>query len=333
MQATTGGLWAARLDLPASTPPLLMAAIENVLEPLALSVSRFERRGGAQWRIEAIFDSEPDGATLAAPLRAMLKRDPKLVVRRVPQRDWLAEIARQMPGVRAGRFFVRGSHVEGPSPRGSVTLTVDPGLAFGTGHHETTSGCLRALDQLARRGRRIGNVLDLGCGTGVLAMAAAHLWPDASILAADNDPAAVTVAREVAALNGLDERIRTARSEGYRAASVRSRAPYDLVIANILAGPLIALAEGLAQHTKPGSVALLAGLLRAQEQAILEAHARVGFWLIDRRLEGDWPILALEKSAARSRTAKRKIAGNRKSAAPKRKRRLQGKSRRSGRRP
>ena len=324
MQATTGGLWAARLDLPAATPPLLMAAIENVLEPLALSVSRFERRGGAQWRIEAIFDAEPDGAALAAPLRAMLKRDPKLVVRRVPQRDWLAEIARQMPGVRAGRFFVRGSHVEGPSPRGAVTLTVDPGLAFGTGHHETTSGCLRALDRLARNGRRMCDVLDLGCGTGVLAMAAAHLWPDAAILAADNDPAAVTVAREVVNLNDLSKRIRTARSEGYRAASVRNGAPYDLVIANILAGPLIALAEGLARHTKPGSVALLAGLLRPQEAAILEAHARVGFRLIDRRLEGDWPILVLEKTGARARSAK---------PAPKRKRRLQGKSRRSGRRP
>ena len=325
MQATTGGLWAARLDLPASTPPLLMAAIENVLEPLALSVSCFERRGGAQWRIEAIFDAEPDGAALAAPLRKMLKRDPKLVVRRVPQRDWLAEIARQMPGVRAGRFFVRGSHVEGPSPRGAVTLTVDPGLAFGTGHHETTSGCLRALDRLARNGRRMRNVLDLGCGTGVLAMAAAHLWPDASILAADNDPAAVTVAREVVALNDLAKRVRCARSEGYRAAAVRNGAPYDLVIANILAGPLIALAEGLAHHTKPGSVALLAGLLRPQESAILEAHGRVGFRLIERRLEGDWPILVLEKSAALARRTKRK------SAAPKSKRRLQGKSRRSGR--
>lgn len=326
MQATTGGLWAARLDLPASTPLLLMAAIENVLEPLALSVSRFERRGGAQWRIEAIFDAEPDGAALSLPLRTMLKRDPKLVVRRVPQRDWLAEIARQMPGVRAGRFFVRGSHVQGPSPRGAVTLTVDPGLAFGTGHHETTSGCLRALDRLKRRGRRVGNVLDLGCGTGVLAMAAAHLWPAAAILAADNDPAAVTVAREVVALNDLAGRIRCTRSEGYRAAAVRNGAPYDLVIANILAGPLIALADGLARHTNPGSVALLAGLLRPQEAAILDAHARVGLRLIDRRLEGDWPILVLEKSAARSRTALRT------KAAPKRKRRLQGKSRRLGRR-
>jgi ribosomal protein L11 methyltransferase len=323
MRATTGGLWAARLDLPASTPLLLMAAIENALEPDALSVSRFEHRGGQQWRIEAIFDTEPDATALARPLRAMLKRDPKLVVRRVPQRNWLAEIARQMPGVRAGRFFVRGSHVEGPSPRGAVTLTIDPGLAFGTGHHETTSGCLRMLDRLARRDWRFQRVLDLGCGTAVLAMAAAHLW-EAEILAADNDPAAVTVAREVVALNGLAGRIRTARSEGYRAAAVRKGAPYDLVIANILSGPLIALAAGLARHTKPGSVAVLAGLLRPQEAAIVAAHESVGFRLIDRRLEGDWPILVLEKTAPRARP--------RKTVTPKNKRRLQGESRRSGRR-
>ncbi len=325
MRATTGGLWAARLDLPASTSPLLMAAVENALEPTALSVSRFEHRGGKQWRIEAIFDAEPNAMVLARSVRAMLKRDPKLVVRRVPQRNWLAEIARQMPGVRAGRFFVRGSHVEDPQPRGAVTLTIDPGLAFGTGHHETTSGCLRALDRLARRGRQFRRVLDLGCGTGVLAMAAAHLW-DASILAADNDQAAVTVAREVVAANGLADRIRAVRSEGYRAAAVRNGAPYDLVIANILAGPLVVLAEGLARHTKPGSVAVLAGLLRAQEAAIVAAHARVGFRLIDRRREGDWPILILEKAAARSRARKRRTV------TPKNKRRLQGESRRSGRR-
>ncbi len=323
MRATTGGLWAVRFDLPAATPPLLLAAIENVFEPFALSVSRFERRGGAQWRIEATFDVEPDAPAFARSLHAILKRDPKLAVRRIPQRNWLAEIARQMPGVRAGRFFVHGSHVAGPSPRGTVALTVDPGLAFGTGHHETTAGCLRALDRLARRGRRFRSVLDLGCGTGVLAMAVAHLWDDASVLAADNDPAAVTVAREAIAANDLARRIRTARSEGYRAAAVREGAPYDLVIANILAGPLIALADGLGRHTKPGSVAVLAGLLRAQEQAILEAHARVGFRLIDRRLEGDWPILVLEKSARRSR--------QRKTVTVKDKRRLQGESRRSGR--
>jgi ribosomal protein L11 methyltransferase len=318
MRATTGGLWAARLDLPATTPPLLMAAIENVLEPAALSVSRFEHRGGTRWRIEAIFERAPNGARLSDGIRAILRRDPKLAVRRLPQRNWLAEIARQMPAVRAGRFFVRGRHVEGPSPRGTVTLTVDPGLAFGTGHHETTSGCLRALDRLARQGRQFRRILDLGCGTGILAMAAAHLWQGA-VLAADNDRAAVAVAREVVAGNGLAARIEVVLSEGYRAKPVRAGAPYDLVIANILAGPLIALAAGLARQTRKGSVAVLAGLLRAQEAAVIAAHERVGFRLLDRRVEGDWPILVLEKHA--DRRARRR--------ARKTKRRLQGKSRRS----
>ena len=326
MRATTGGLWAARLDVPASTPPLLMAAIENVLEPEALSVSRFERRGGEQWRIEAVYDFEPDAAALNGRLRPMLKRDPRLSVRRVPQRDWLAEIARQMPAVRAGRFFVRGSHVEARPPRGAVTLTVDPGLAFGTGHHETTSGCLRALDRLARRGHRFRRILDLGCGTAVLAMAAAHLW-DGEVRAADNDPAAVAVAREVVAQNGLARRVRIGRSEGYRGAIVRNGAPYDLVIANILAGPLIELAPGLARHTKKGSVVVLAGLLRPQEADVAAAHAALGFERLDRRIEGDWPILVLQRTG---RAGVAQKAGTRlsRSIGAKEKRRPQGKSRR-----
>jgi ribosomal protein L11 methyltransferase len=150
MQATEGGLWAARLDLPAMTPPLLMAAIENLLEPEAFSVSRFERRGGAVWRIEAIFEHRPNQAALARGATAILKRAAKLVVQPVRQRDWLAEIQRQMPAVRAGRFWVAGSHVKGGNPRGTVRLVIDAGLAFGTGHHETTRGCLLALDRLAR---------------------------------------------------------------------------------------------------------------------------------------------------------------------------------------
>jgi ribosomal protein L11 methyltransferase len=169
-------------------------------------------------------------------------------------------------------------------------------------------------------------VLDLGCGTAVLAMAAAHLW-DGAVLAADNDPAAVAVARAGVAANGLRGRIRVLRSDGYRAAALRTGAPYDLVIANILAGPLIALAGGLARHTHAGSVAILAGLLRPQERAVIAAHEQAGFRVVDRRLEGDWPILVLEKR----RTGGPRRAGRTgpRSPAPKRKRRLQGKSRRS----
>jgi ribosomal protein L11 methyltransferase len=151
-----------------------------------------------------------------------------------------------------------------------------------------------------------------------------QLW-NVDVLAADNDPAAVKVARATVAANGFDGRIRVVRSDGYRARPVREGGPYDLVIANILAGPLVGLAGSLARHTRAGSVVLLAGLLRPQERAVIEAHERQGFRVIDRRLEGDWPILTMERRPARPPVR----AGRSRARSPKTKRRLQGKSRRS----
>ena len=305
MRATSGGLWTARLTVPGNTAPRLMQAIETELEPDALALTRFEHRGGAAWRIEAIYDSEPDEDALRRRLAAIGVVKFPLAIRRLPQRNWLDEIQRQMPAVRAGRFYVHGSHVALKPPRGTIPFLVDAGLAFGTGHHETTRGCLLALDRLARRGFEFRRPLDLGCGTAVLAMAAARLW-DVPVVAADTDPTAVAVARETVAANDLAGPIRCVRSHGYAGRAVREGGPYDLVTANILAGPLIRLAPGLARHTAPGAVAILAGLLAPQESAIVAAHEAVGFDLIDRRREGDWPILVLQKTGRGRKAGKRK---------------------------
>jgi ribosomal protein L11 methyltransferase len=305
MRTTTGGLWTVRLTVPGDTAVRLMQAIETALEPDALALTRFEHRGGAAWRIEAIYDIEPDADTVRRQLAPIGAAKFPLAIRRLPQRNWLDEIQRQMPAVRAGRFFVHGSHVALEPPRGTIPFLVDAGLAFGTGHHETTRGCLLALDRLARQGYRFRRPLDLGCGTAVLAMAAARLW-SVRVLAADTDPTAVAVARETVAANGLSDEIRCVRSHGYAASAVRTGEPYDLVTANILAGPLIRLAPGLARHTGPGAVAILAGLLAPQENAIVAAHAAVGFSLLDRRLEGDWPILVLQKKGKGQKAGKRK---------------------------
>src|SRR6266404_4068788 len=131
----------------------------------------------------------------------------------VPARDWVAESQRGLAPFRAGRFYVRGSHVEGRWPRGSLPLIIDAGMAFGTGRHETTRGCLLALDRLARR-RRFVRLLDLGCGSGILAIAMARLW-GAAVLAIDNDPQAVAVARDNAAINGVAERVTVTLGGGY----------------------------------------------------------------------------------------------------------------------
>src|SRR5262249_48670936 len=157
--------------------------------------------GGRRWEVEALIDGLPPRAAIAKALA----RWGKPAIERLPTRDWVAESRRALPPINAGRFYLRGAHVKGPTPRGKIALHVDAGAAFGTGRHETTRGCLLALDRLARR-HKFKRPLDLGCGSGVLALAAASLWP-AKVLAADNDTDAVRVARENADINGLSDRL------------------------------------------------------------------------------------------------------------------------------
>lgn len=301
-------LWTVRVSVPGSGGPLLdpeapppaqVADAEAALAPFASAVSSFEAGGGLTWTIEALCEAPPDRRRLHAALRRAGLAGAPLAVAPLPERDWVAEAQRSLPPLRAGRFFVHGSHFGGPLPKGSIALQIDPGMAFGTGHHESTRGCLLLLDALARQ-RRFGHPLDLGCGSGILALAAARLW-DVPVLAADNDAKAVAVARANARRNGLARLVRVVRSDGYAASALRRAAPFDLVTANILANPLIAMAPALARHLAPGGVAVLAGLLRRQEAAVLAAHAAVGLTLLARRRLGQWSVLALAATAGKMR--------------------------------
>jgi ribosomal protein L11 methyltransferase len=293
-------LWTARITVAGSSEPLLdpeaapppaVAAGEAALEPFATAVSSFEADGGRSWTVEALCDTPPDRRRLRAALRRAGLAGVPLAVAPLAQRDWVAEAQRSLPPLKAGRIFVHGSHFAGRVPTGAIALRIDPGMAFGTGHHESTRGCLLLLDWLART-RRFAQPLDLGCGSGILALAAAALW-QVPVLAADNDPKAVAVARANARGNGLARLVRVVRSDGYRSPALRRAAPFDLITANILANPLLAMAPDLARHLAPGGVAVLAGLLRRQEQAVLAAHAAVGLALLRRRRLGEWSVLAL----------------------------------------
>lgn len=286
------GLWAIRVAFPEAAGDRPVPLAEAVLEPFGLALSSFERDGGPGWTVEALCERRPAAVRVRAALRAAgLAVEPR--IEPLPQRDWVAESERALPPFRAGRFFVHGSHVTAPAPRGSIALRIDAGMAFGTGRHATTRGCLLALDRLARS-RRFARPLDLGCGSGILAIAAARLWR-VPVLAADNDPQAVAVARENARRNGVGDLVRSVLSEGYRAAAIRRAAPFDLVLANILARPLQALAPALARHLLPGGLAILSGLTAEQEEAVLAAHRRSGLAAVAcRRIEG-WSILALER--------------------------------------
>lgn len=234
-----------------------------------------------------------DGAlTAGLALAALLSGVTAPLARRpVAAEGWLARSYASFPEQRVGRrFALRGSHLRGPTVPGRITLVLDAGAAFGSGEHGSTRGCLRALEALApRRPRR---VLDLGTGSGVLAMAAARLW-HRRVLAADVDPWAVRVAAANARQNRLAPLLRCVRANGWQGPVVRGGGPYDLVLANILARPLCAMARDLARHLAPGGRVVLAGLLAGQARAVLAAHRRGGLALVARLAEGPWTTLIL----------------------------------------
>ena len=239
-------------------------------------------------------DAEALQAGIDATLEAFDLPPVVLAIEELPDKDWLAEVQRSLPALTAGRFYVYGQHVTAPPPPDLIALQVEAALAFGSGHHESTQGCLEALSALAEE-RRAGEVLDLGCGSGILAMAAARLWPDCRVLASDIHAVSVAVARENAALNGVAGQVTAIESDGYQAAEIAARAPYDLIFSNILAKPLIAFAPALARHLAPGGRAILAGLLAREGAAVLAAHEAEGLRLVASRDLGEWRCLVLGK--------------------------------------
>lgn len=290
-------LWQFRIELPARDAAVI-EALEEALEPLAVALLRFERSKGKRWRIDALFAARPERKALLALLRALGLEKRAWQLDRLPDRDWVAESQARLPALKVGRFFIHGSHHRGARPRGKLALEIDAGIAFGTGRHQTTRGCLELIERLAPSPP--SRPLDLGCGTGILALAMAKLW-GVRVLAADNDPDAVTVTRENAERNGLQTLIRPLRSEGYGAAALKRAGPFDLIVANILARPLIEMAPDLVRHLMPGGRAILSGLLIEQEKEVLGSHRTLGLRCEARQHHGDWSALLLRKPLAQPR--------------------------------
>jgi ribosomal protein L11 methyltransferase len=241
------------------------------------------------WRIDAF----PTTREEADALKARLVVQPGLVVtvEALADADWLAMSLSGLPPVRAGRFFVYGAHDRGQVPPNAVALRIEAGAAFGTGHHGTTVGCLLAWNDLIKS-RRFDRVLDVGAGTGVLAIAAARTGARLA-RGTDIDAPSVRIARENAALNGARAQFVHASGLGHQ--RVRSAAPYDLVFANILAPPLVALAQDIRGALRPGGVAILSGLLRTQERRVLAAYRSRGFRLLRRIHRDAWATLVLQR--------------------------------------
>jgi ribosomal protein L11 methyltransferase len=258
---------------------------------------------GEAWRMDAYFEAEPDRADIALLLALTPSaRGVAPAVERVGDADWVTLSQAGLEPIRAGRFFVHTPAHRDSVPADSVALEIDAGRAFGTGQHETTTGCLIALDRIRAAGVRIANLADIGTGTGLLAFAALRLWPAARAIASDIDPVAIEVAAENAAVNDVavgrgPGQLELAVAAGMGHRRLQARAPYDLVIANILAGPLIALAPSLAGALAPGGRLILAGLLDHQAGAVAAACRRQGMTAVARIDRGDWPTLVLRKRA------------------------------------
>ena len=285
--------YTALTTLPGKSQAEALGEALEALEPAPTGVGVFEVEDGKGiWEVGGYFLDAPDDIDLAL-LSAAFGAGP-FVVSEVPDQDWVAKVRRELPPVEAGRFFVYGNHDAALLPEGRIGLLIEAAMAFGTGHHGTTLGCLRAYDRLLDDGQRFDNVLDLGCGTAVLAMSAARMGA-AHVLASDIDPVAVEVALANVKANGLVGRVACVESIGFDSPDLRAGAPFDLIFANILKGPLIELAPDMAAHLAPGGRAILSGLLVEQADEIVEVYQGQGLALETREDLGEWSALTLRR--------------------------------------
>jgi len=266
----------------------------NADDPPVLVADEPDETRPDDWLIHGYFDHEPTGEEIA--LLSSLGTGPPQI-EKLGEEDWVTMSQAGLQPIRAGRFTVHTPTYR-PDPD-RVNFEIDAGLAFGTGQHATTSGCLAALDRLERDGAAFSNIADIGTGTGLLAFAALALWPEARCIATDVDPVAIDVAFDNAAINGVNTghgegELLLAVADGMDSALLGARAPFDLIIANILAGPLIELAPSFTTSLAPGGTIVLAGLLDTQADAVIAAYSKLGLTLADRG-SGEWPVVVVQR--------------------------------------
>jgi ribosomal protein L11 methyltransferase len=274
----------------------------SLFEPVPTIVAEeIEAFNDAKWQVKAYFPDKPDTAmVVAVQSRLPSASNAVPLVQKLPDEDWLVMSQQGLQPVHAGRFYIHTSSNKGAVPPGAKPYLIEAAQAFGTGGHETTSGCLSMLDAMKLAGKRFDHIVDIGTGTGLLAFAARHLWPRAYLTASDIDPVSIDVTVTNAAENSepLGQsmgQLALCAASGTDHEMIQRRAHYDLIIANILAGPLIELAPSFAAISREGGSLMLAGLLYTQAEAVLRAYRAQGFRLHRRTDNGDWPCLWLIK--------------------------------------
>lgn len=248
-----------------------------------------------EWLLHLYFERQPNAADLSA-IRALADGDQ--TIEALGESDWVTMSQSGLQPLRAGRFFIH-TPMHRSHPAGTIAFEIDAGLAFGTGQHATTAGCLDVLDRLQSDGQSFANIADIGTGTGLLAFAALSLWPQSKCIATDVDSVAVAVARDNAAINSVPlghskGELLIVEANGMDSPMLAARAPFDLIVANILAGPLIELAADFAAALAPGGTIVLAGLLDTQAEAVAGAYEKHGVTLASRGF-GEWPVLVCQR--------------------------------------
>jgi len=260
-------------------------------EPIGVGVFELED-GSGLWEVGAYFSEKPDDISLA--LLAAVFQAEEFKISELPQIDWVSKVQRSLKPVVAGRFFVYGSHDSDKVPPDCEPLLIEASMAFGTGHHGTTKGCLLALEQLITDGFKAKNVIDVGCGTAVLAMAAARIF-SANVIASDIDSVAHSVAKMNIRANGLDRNIQCFEASGFAHEQIKTKNPFDLIFANILLAPLLAIATDISKYSLSGGYVVLSGILSEQAELVVNKYTGVGFSLSNQIEIGEWVTIIFRK--------------------------------------
>lgn len=289
------GYWQVRFIV----PQRVVEYAENAFEDVGVSVSSFEAdEDGTIWQVEVLMEDEPSAESVESRLSVMAALAncdiPTFEKAWLSQRDWVSEVQKSFPPISVGNYYIYGSHSADVPPKNSIAIQIDAGQAFGSGEHETTSGCLEAFADLSLR-YQFRNLLDMGCGSGILAIAMAKTWKQ-PVIAADIDPIAVDVTAENIEKNGESKLMRACVSDGYLNPMVKENAPYDLIVANILAKPLVELAQSLVASLAPRGVVILSGLLGRQEDMVVQAHEACGLKLEKVYPRNGWHTLVMVRA-------------------------------------